>query len=109
MTDRALADDQKLHTPAPWFVGAQNDALYVIVGEAPSINNDYPRHDANREPVAKVYTSDADARLIAAAPELLEIVRELCSYAGGMEYDTYRGFVQRADAVLARAEGRSNG
>lgn len=65
------------HTPAPWFVGAQNDALYVIVGDPPSINNDYPRHDANREPIAKIYTGDADARLIAAAPDLLLLVRAL--------------------------------
>jgi hypothetical protein len=70
------------HTPGPWFAGCQNDALYVIAGRAPAINNDAPWHDAPRVALAKVYgpaegdclpvNADANARLIAAAPELLK-------------------------------------
>lgn len=37
------------------FVGAQNDALYIIAGRAPSKDNDYPVHDAARTVIAKVY------------------------------------------------------
>jgi hypothetical protein len=46
-------------------IGAQNDALFIIVGEAPASNNDYPRHDADRTAIAKVYDEDACRRLVA--------------------------------------------
>jgi hypothetical protein len=36
------------HTPGPWFVGTQNDGLYIIAGRKPAPNNDYPWHDAPR-------------------------------------------------------------
>lgn len=45
------------------------------------------------------------ARLIAAAPDLLEIVRELCEYVGGMHHETYQMFMKRASEALAKAEG----
>ena len=53
------------HTP--WkkaHIGAQNDALFVILGEAPAATNDYPRHDADRTAIAKVYDEDACRRLV---------------------------------------------
>lgn len=72
------------HTPGPWHVGAQNDLLYITAGEKPALDNDYPRHDANRTVVAKVY-SERDAQLLAAAPDLYEAA-------------------QLAEAVLARGK-----
>ena len=42
------------HTPGPWFVGAQNDALFII-DRRPAFSNDYPNHDADTEVIAKVY------------------------------------------------------
>jgi hypothetical protein len=61
------------HTPGPWYVGAQNDGLYII-DRQPSPSNDDPRHDADVELVATPFaargaTVEANARLIAAAPE----------------------------------------
>lgn len=46
-------------------IGAQNDALFVILGEAPAATNDYPRHDADRTAIAKVYEEDACRRMVA--------------------------------------------
>lgn len=63
------------YTPGPWFAACQNDALYVIAGEAPSSNNDYPRHDADRTLIAATYGHEANSRLIAAAPDLFEVLK----------------------------------
>lgn len=88
-----------VHAPGPWEMAGPVGRAVWIQSEARS----------NIAAVHGAYTDEglANARLIASAPELLEIVRELCAYAGGMEYDTYRSFVKRADEVLAKAEGRS--
>lgn len=71
------------HTKAPWFVGAQNDALYII-DRAPASSNDHPNHEADVEPIAKVYdkvrgeqSGSANARLIASAPLLLEALESI--------------------------------
>lgn len=42
------------HTPGPWFVGAQNDYLYVIDRRPSASGNDYPNHEADTELVAKL-------------------------------------------------------
>lgn len=47
-----------------FHIGAQNDALYIIHGEAPALNNDYPRHDAGRTAVALVYDETLARELI---------------------------------------------
>ncbi|ADE12186.1 hypothetical protein [Sideroxydans lithotrophicus] len=53
------------HTQGPYYVGAQNDMLYITVGKPPAMSNDYPDHEADRTPIAKAYSPD-DARRIAA-------------------------------------------
>lgn len=50
-----------------FYIGAQNDHLYITYGEPPTANNDYPRHDADREPVAKVLNEGLACKLIKAA------------------------------------------
>ena len=100
------------YTPGPWIVGCQNDALFVIAGRAPSLNNDHPWHDAPRVALAKVYgpsegdclpiDADTNARLIAAAPELLEALQFLADVARST-----RGFspmaLKQADRAIAKA------
>jgi hypothetical protein len=49
-----------------YYVGAQNDALYITKGVMPARGNDDPVHDADRTAIAKVYNIE-DANLIAAA------------------------------------------
>lgn len=41
-----------------WYVGCQNDLVYIICGRAPSMNNDYPVHDADRTVVTRVNCLD---------------------------------------------------
>ena len=121
------------HTTGPWHVGAQNDLLFIVAGRAPAINNDYPVHDAARTVISQIEECDKDrteveanARLIAAAPELLEMVRVLAlsdADLAGSVYTSHRpddtpiiycdttkreitlGHIRGARALLARIDG----
>lgn len=52
-----------------FYIGAQNDALYIIQGKPPAASNDHPDHDADRAVVAKVYDEDLARHLIASEAE----------------------------------------
>lgn len=47
------------------YLGAQNDAQFIIHAEAPAKSNDYPRHDADRVAIARVLDEEACRRLVA--------------------------------------------
>ena len=88
------------HTPGPWHVGKGSkcvvyDAEGWAVADAVTCHN---RHNA----------IDANARLIAAAPDLLDALRRLCAVAVWDE-DTDRAefdaAISGADAAIAKAEG----
>ena len=86
------------HPPGPWHV-EKYDAL----------NTGVWRHvvkDQNGEMIAAAYGNhDVDiARLIAAAPELLEAAREACDAL--FEWNKRSGTGKRLAAVIAKAEGR---
>lgn len=94
------------HTPGPWFVhrsGSRGlphirnaDGIYVM--DAP------PRSGRAHASVRQ----DADARLICAAPELLESLRELAELAVlqlGMPPPGADGPLQKALAAIAKADG----
>jgi hypothetical protein len=55
------------HTPGPWFVVAPDNHPFQIVRPLTQIS----------ETIAQVYESEADARLIAAAPDLLTALEAL--------------------------------
>ena len=44
-----------LVTEGPWFAGCQNDALFIVAGRKPALNNDYPWHEAPRVALAKMF------------------------------------------------------
>lgn len=52
-----------LHTRRA-HLGAQNDAMFIIHGEAPASSNDYPRHDADRVAIARVFDDEGCRRLV---------------------------------------------
>jgi len=60
-----------------FFVGAQNDQWFIVFGDNPAQSNDYPNHEADRTPVAKVYDEAlartlceyANAAMLTAAPQ----------------------------------------
>jgi hypothetical protein len=63
-----------MHTKGKVYVGAQNDCLYII-DRQPALNNDYPNHDANVSPIAKIYDNNQ---------ELADRIASLWNAADGM-------------------------
>ena len=88
------------HTPGPWYSNV-ND----LVGGWIVATVDLPASEVNCEQdreVADLISNEANARLIAAAPELLAALKEVVAIADRqtVEFD-------KAHAVIAKAEGRS--
>ena len=74
---RAGARRPTQHTPGPWYVGAQNDALYIITRPPrPSRDDIVDIPDVKVIAIINVCNDDANARLIAAAPALLAALCE---------------------------------
>lgn len=76
-------------TPGPWKVHPQ--ARTAV--HQPSLNCWIPQ-------------SEADARLIAAAPDLLEALKEAVKYTRHPDYDWPVEFSRMVDAAIAKAEGK---
>ena len=95
------------HTPGPWKVSHDEHEPYW--------NIDMPRQDGSPgygSAHGMVYTTEADAHLIAAAPELLAALQEAVTALNVKEkfpvYDTDSyAIAARCDKAIAKAEGRS--
>ncbi len=106
---------QAQHTPGPWFVGAQNDTRYIIDRRPNANGNDAPNHDADTGVIAKVYDTgrnddyvgEANAHLIAAAPELLNIAERLDAFwtECGFKQDEHSPIWADIKAAIAKAKG----
>lgn len=83
------------HTPGPWTARKHTDTKGWTVSAGNSIASVKPRPEA-----------EANARLIAAAPELLEALKEIreacCSGMGSLP----AADIKRAQAAIEKAEGR---
>lgn len=106
------------HTPGPYFVGAQNDALFIVAGREPARSNDYPWHDAPRVALAKVFGPSegdcipidamANAQLFAAAPELLRALEALRNHLSGTPNPSaLLVLLAEADITIAKARGEA--
>ena len=87
------------HTPGPWY--ANQDCIEIDGPEGP--------RDVTLAVVLQADNAAADARLIAAAPELLAVLRELVHYDEGSSEQGSYGYevLLRCKAAIAKAEGRS--
>jgi len=75
-----------VHTPTPWFVGCQNDALFIVSGRPPALNNDHPWHEAPRVAVARVYgPAEGDCLPVNADANAAFIVRAVNSHEALVE------------------------
>lgn len=94
------------HTPGPWPMAYTGDGKRIVIGEGLV-------EGPNGYEVAEVYSDDcppeiaeANARLIAAAPEMLEA---LYQYVSDLRYpptgDSIQRRIKRAEAVIAKATG----
>lgn len=104
------------HTPGPWRLSklgfAENDGSIPVLSATEgdetakrictvSFQSKAKRGEAYRTPCAD---RDANARLIAAAPELLEALKELSFDAFE---DAHPEAVKKARAAIAKAEGQT--
>ena len=83
------------HTPGPWVYDFDPDGNRHVVYS-----------DDGKVTELRFKDAEANARLIAAAPDLLEVLQELkesASYWG--EYDVPIGIVDRINAATAKAIG----
>lgn len=87
------------HTPGPW--GVSNDAMQGYVSEY-IIYDYYDRHVGNV--VARAF-DHADAALIAAAPDMYEVLRALRDAKRESTQALRRAADRLLDAALAKAEG----
>ena len=92
------------HTAGPWLIGENRYDYDLII------------RSANNDPVCSVIYAGysktearANARLIAAAPDLVEALKEMCSYTA--ELNPNQGFdgldhfaVNKAQAAIAKTE-----
>ena len=87
------------NTPGPWY--ANQDCIEIDGPEGP--------RDVKLAVVLQADNAAADARLIAAAPELLAALKELVAYDDGSNEPEDYGYelLQRCKAAIAKAEGRS--
>ena len=88
------------HTPGPWVAIARTNAYISI--EAP----EQPGYVAKAVATVSMNNHEDNARLIAAAPDLLAVLQELeksARYWG--EYDVPLGIVDRISAAIAKATG----
>ena len=89
------------HTPGPWYVKRN--------GVRSPVNSEDGRHIAmiNYNPMTiPDEMHEANARLIAAAPEMLEVLIDLQESAQyWSEYDVPIGIVDRLNAVISKAKG----
>ena len=83
------------HTPGPWHIGARTFFRPTLT----IFHKPFGLGD-----VAEVY-EDADAPLIAAAPELLEALREVRKQARHPDYDWSLDLQREVDAAIAKATG----
>ena len=91
---------KQMHTPGPWTIDPQDEDGWDVVTE----------YVDDRILVRTGLTSrEADARLIAAAPELLECLHRLvamnnCRYDRGTS--DYKAAMEDAEAAIAKATAR---
>jgi len=93
------------HTPGPWTVHAWGDKSYEINAALDTVCN-VPGFD---DDTVDAGNAEANASLIAAAPELLAALKELVAYDDGSNDPEDYGYevLQRCKATIAKAEGRS--
>lgn len=103
-----MSTNEAQHTPGPWMVTERNtgerSALLVSKDDC-----------MNFGAIAEVYPwnpggdPQANAHLIAAAPDLYEALHEILNYIGGADGPLLDSYVMdRAEAALAKARGEAS-
>ena len=91
------------HTPGPWTAkwSKYQDGMFIVQAGMPS-NRVMARFDGDGDGPDE--REIADAKLISAAPDLLEAIKLLLSSS-----HDYQTGIAEAEAAIAKAEGRDHG
>lgn len=94
-------------TPGPWGYSlgkdSSGDSTIVIYGPKQNICT-MDTESVNGGPFTMPMNAEANARLIAAAPDLLEALRDLV-HVMATKYEDYRPALARATDAICKAEG----
>lgn len=91
------------HTPGPWKIGTPGPNGCYTVGTQGGLMTAMIAHSIC-EP-DQVDTANANARLIAAAPELLEALEEIVAAADGDGWNQLDASFSKARAAISKATG----
>lgn len=94
-----MTNDKGKHTPGPWEVS--KNGVYVVSRFA-HFNICRIKSELHDDSITEIST--ANARLIAAAPDLLAALRDMLNNFGGNDNET--PFIVQARAAIAKAEGK---
>jgi hypothetical protein len=106
------------HTPGPWTIeqwqrGSKGLKLAILAPPDASGDNDYQVAVVSRvyNPLFNEtsFPDDANARLIAAAPDMYEALKECEVFISGLKLDNtvdLPSCLERINAAIARAEGK---
>lgn len=101
---------ERKHTPGPWYATTRQGSWDWVVAQSESIEVCQMFHDGTPENE----TGEANARLVASAPDLLEALELLCDEISmsmpdePQEFNArniWRAFAQ-ANSAIARAQGK---
>jgi hypothetical protein len=84
------------HTPGPWELRQSTRHGYWFI--------DYPQQEGSAT-LTKLDCDEADARLLAAAPDLLELARQIVLAAEQYESEIPSDIVAGAKTIIAKATG----
>lgn len=91
------------HTPGPWEIGRTNGGKVKIY--AAGRGDDWSKWWIAQPLSARPKERDANARLIAAAPDLLKALKDVLEYMPSITA-FQRERIRRAEAAIAKAEGK---
>jgi hypothetical protein len=106
------------HTPGPWEIRTDNDGTHIVGGDR---FYDIAKVVIESTDTAAHYETQANARLIAAAPEMYEALKAIASFRRNMTNESLEniggindgrdraikltGCIEIAEALLAKVEG----
>lgn len=92
------------HTPGPWVVNFRDDGSSYICMGGTQPGHAHKQFDLVLEKGEG--NDEFDARLIAAAPDTLDALRECRDWIKRYHFDDRPDLVQKADAAIAKGEGK---
>ena len=93
------------HTPGPWEAFQNDLGCGVLATKRADVAYCWTRDGWPLDSSRPISESVANARLIAAAPELLEALKEVSAEARHPDYDWNVALLKTVRAAIAKAEG----